>query len=220
MINSLNYEKEKFQLLHIKETTHLNKLIERNRELLENKKSFENNEQVLLSTNEKLLLDKKLLEDKIHNMAKQLELTESSKKKALEELEEKNRLLLDKKLGSNRSFDTELALRAELANLRSTKNALVTSIKSISTDERELIPNRILQRNSSKNSLHSNKSSSLFMSFDDEEEDDDEASNYLSNLTEISESKISKSAHVDDAVSQNESVLKYIANSQKKSDSR
>ena len=68
-----------------------------------NKKSFENNEQVLLSTNEKLLLDKKLLEDKIHNMAKQLELTESSKKKALEELEEKNRLL-DKKLGSNRSF--------------------------------------------------------------------------------------------------------------------
>jgi len=216
MINSLNDEKEKFQLLHIKETTHLNKLIERNRELIETKKSFENNEQVLLSTNEKLLLDKKLLEDKLLNMAKQLELTESSKKKVLEELEEKNRLLLDKKLVSNKSFDTELALRAELANLRSTKNALVTSIKSISTDEGDLIPNRMLQRNSSKSSLHSNKSSSLFMSFDDEE-DDDEASNYLSNLTEISESKTSKSAHVDDTVTQN---VKYIANSQKKSDPR
>ena len=216
MIKTLSEEKMKFQLLHKKETNYLNKLIERNRELLEDKRSFENNEQVLISTNQQLLQEKQLLEDKVINMEKQLEITESAKKKAIEELEEKNRLLGENKK-SPITYDTELALRAELANLRSTKNALVTSIKSISVDELDNVntelPSRGMSRkHGSKKSLSSwdgSTKSLLSINSNDDDDDDDDGCEGLSNLTEIVDIQSSND------VAKSEKVLKYIS-SQKK----
>jgi len=193
MLKSLSDEKEKFQLLHSKESTYLNKLIERNKELLEYKKTVEDNEKVLLSTNEQLLLDKKMLEDKILGLEVKLELTESAKKK----LEEKNRNIIENKVSPSSSYDTELALRAELAELRQTKSVLVNSIKSISSDDLTVVQQSLSPKSTT--------------SYDIYEDDDDQPFVQLSSLVHIKSSPIS----VNDELVENESVLKYITESQK-----
>jgi hypothetical protein len=58
----------------------------------------------------------------------------------------------------------------------------------------------------------------------EEYDDEDSASNFsqglLSNLTEMSDNNLSISTKVDNSVFENDSVLKYISESQKKSDTR
>jgi hypothetical protein len=214
LIKTLSEEKEKFQLLHKKETNYLNKLIERNRELLEDKRSFENNEQVLLSTNQQLLQEKQILEEKVTTMAKQLELTESAKKRAVEELEEKKRIFEEKKKPP--SYDTELALRAELASLRSTKNALVTSIKSISVDETDITSGELFRKGNSRKhgstkslSSVSSTKSVLSMTSNNDDEDEDEDDEKLSNLTEIADIQSTAKEVVKSE------VIQYISTSQR-----